>query len=818
MGVEKYEVPADKLCWRCDPVVFEFESTKELTPLREFVGQDRAISAIEFGLSMNRDGYNIYVSGLTGTGKTSAVKAQIDKLLEEKQALKQVYPPDDWCYLYNFTAPERPQIVGLSQGKGKVFRDQVNSLLQRIREELAKAFSSEEYKAEKRKIIESSQSEQQRLFEEVGEKAWREGFKFQMTAMGPALIPLAGGKPLSQAEYAALENSVRERLEKRQAELLKELQATYEKAKELEREAAEKLQSVDKSVADFTIARLFDSLMQEYRESERIYQYLVNLKSYTMENLDIFKDKEEEGPSVFGVPASYIVRGRDPFLPFQVNVFVDNSMAKGPPVLIEPNPSYANLFGKIERRFFFGGYLSDHTMLKPGALHLANGGYLLLSAVDVVTNPTVWPALKRAIKTKEVRIDDPLEQFGLVVSQGLRPEPMPINVKIVLIGDSLLYQLLSIYDEDFWETFRVKADFDFQIDKTKKNMMAFAAFIAGTCEQDGLLHFDRTGVAKVVEYAARMVADQNKLSCRFAQIRELVQEAEYWARRDNATLVSGLHVEKAIAERLYRHSLPDERVRELISNGTIMITVDGEVVGQVNGLSLYSLGDIVFGRPSRITCKTFLGRGGVINIERESQLSGRIHDKGVLILSGYIGWRYAQDHPLSLSASLCFEQSYEGVEGDSAASAELYALLSSLSDAPIRQGIAVTGSVNQKGELQPVGGVNQKIEGFFQVCKARGLSGNQGVIIPRQNLRNLMLREEVVNAVKEGKFHIYAVGTVDEGMEILTGMETGERREDGTYPDGTINFKVHKKLKEMAANLRKFSIPSSEAYSEDKKG
>jgi lon-related putative ATP-dependent protease len=810
MVIEKYEVSADSLRWQCDPTLFEFESTKELAPLREFVGQDRAIRAIEFGLSMNRDGYNIYVAGLTGTGKTSAVKAQIDKLLEEKQALKQVCLLEDWCYLYNFTAPERPQILNLPQGKGKVFRDQMSSLLQRIREELAKAFSSEEYKAERKKIIETNQSEQQKLFEEVGEEAQQEGFRFQVTPVGPALIPLADGKPLSQTEYAALEESVRERLEERQAELLKKLQATYEKARELEREAAEKLQNIDKSVADFTIARLFDSLMQEYKGSERIYQYLTNLKSYTMDNLDIFKEKEEQTPSVFGVPASYIVRGRDPFLPFQVNVFVDNSETKGPPVLVEPNPNYANLFGKTERRFFFGGYLSDHTMLKPGAFHLANCGYLLLSAIDVVTNPTVWPALKRAIKTKEVRIEDPLEQFGLIVSQGLRPEPMPVNVKIVLIGDSLLYQLLSIYDEDFWETFKVKADFDFQVDKNKENMMAFADFIAGTCEQDGCLHFDRTGVAKVVEYASRMVADKDKLSSRFAQIRELVQEAEYWARRDNAALVSEQHVERAVEERLYRHNLPDERIRELIENGTIMIDVDGVVVGQVNGLSVYNLGDVAFGKPSRITCKTFLGRGGVVNIERESQLSGRIHDKGVLILSGYMGWKYAQDNPLSLSASLCFEQSYEGVEGDSAASAELYALLSSLSDVPIRQDIAVTGSVNQKGEIQPIGGVNQKIESFFQVCKAKGLNGSQGVMIPQRNLRNLMLRQEVMDAVKQGKFHVYAVSTVDEGIEVLTGVKAGEKNEDGSYPDGTINYKVDKKLKEMAAKLKQFTVPRAE--------
>jgi len=811
MAIEKYEIPADKLCWQCDPAIFDFDCTKDLTPLREFVGQDRAIRAIEFGLSMGQDGYNIYVAGLTGTGKTSAVKSQIYKLLEDGQTSRLAKPPEDWFYFHNFTTPERPQILNLPKGRGKVFKEQISSLLQAIKEELAKTFSSDEYKTERKNIVEASQLEQKKLFEDVSEEAQREGFMFQMTTMGPALMALADGKPLSQDEYAALDESAREQMEEKQAELLKKIQSTYERAKELEREATEKLQNVDKAAADFTIARLFDSLMQEYKDSEKIVQYLINLKSYTMDNLDVFKEKEEPAQSVLGLPASYIMRGRDPFLPFQVNVFVDNSVTKGPPVIVEPNPNYANLFGKVERRFFFGGYLSDHTMLKPGALHLANGGYLLLNAIDVVTNPAVWPALKRTIKMKEVRIEDPFEQFGIIMSQGLRPEPMPINVKVVLIGDSLLYQLLSMYDEDFWETFRVKADFDFQIDRSKENMMAFAAFISGCCEDCELHHFDPAGVVKVLEYAARMVADQEKLSSRFAQIRELVQEAEYWARKDGASLVSAHHVERAVEERRFRHNLPDERVRELINNGTIMIDVAGLVTGQVNGLSLYSLGDVIFGRPSRITCKTFLGRGGVINIERESQLSGRIHDKGVLILSGYMGWKYAQDYPLSLSASLCFEQSYEGVEGDSAASAELYALLSSLSEVPIRQNIAVTGSVNQKGEIQPIGGVNQKIEGFFQACEAKGLSGEQGVIIPRQNLRNLMLRQEVVDAVKQGKFHIYAVSTVDEGMEILTGVEAGVRKEDGTYPQSSINYKVGEKLKEMAVKLRQFSLPSADA-------
>ena len=806
MDITKHEVPAEKLRWQCDPSVFDFECTKDLAPLREFIGQDRAIRAIEFGLSMNRDGYNIYVVGLTGTGKTTVVKTYIKKLIEKKKAL----PLKDWCHIYNFADPDRPQILSLPKGKGKVFRDHLTNLLQRLKDELVKAFSSDKYKTQRKKTAEESQAEQQKLFEEMGEEAQQQGFQFQMTPVGPALIPVVDGKTLTQADYVALENSVRKELETRRAELLKKLQVTLEKAQELESQITEKLQNADREIADFTISQLFNKLAQEYKDSTQITQYLTELKSFTLNNLDIFKQKEEQPQPASAITTSSIMGGRDPFLPFQVNVLVDNSATEGPPVIIEPNPSYANLFGKIERRFLLGGYLSDHTMLKAGSLQLANGGYLLLSANDVLTNPGVWPALKRAIKTKEVRIEDPFEQFGMVVPQGLRPQPMPIDVKIILIGDGMLYQMLSMYDEDFWEIFRIKADFDFAVDRTKGNLKDFAAFIAGCCEECELHPFDRSGVAKVVEYSSRMVADQKKLSSRFAQIKELVEEAEYWARHDGASRVSGKHVEKAIEEKRFRHNLPDERMREMIENGTIMIDTKGEVAGQVNGLSVYSLGDVSFGKPSRITCKTFLGRGGVINIERESQLSGRIHDKGVLILSGYMGWKYAQDRPLSLSASLCFEQSYEGVEGDSASSTELYALLSSLSGVPIKQNIAVTGSVNQKGEIQPIGGVNQKIEGFFQICQTKGLNGEQGVMIPRQNLRNLMLKPEVVEAARKGKFHIYAVGTIDEGIGVLTGVTAGKRKKDGTYPKDSINCKVDKQLKEMATKLRHFYGPPAE--------
>ncbi|HEY83144.1 MAG TPA: AAA family ATPase [Dehalococcoidia bacterium] len=814
MDISKYEVPADKLRWQCDPAIFDFNHTKHLAPLREFVGQDRAIRAIEFGLAMNREGYNIYVAGLTGTGKTSVVKTYIQRLVERRKVEENGPPLEDWCYLYNFADPDRPQIINLPQGKGKPFRDQIDNLLQRLKEELPKAFSTQEYTNQRKKTVEESQTKQQKFLEEMAEEAQRRGFQLQMTPVGPALIPIFEGKPLSQAEYLALEKPVRKELEKKRTVLLKKIRTTFEKIRELENQTVEKLRNADKAVADFTISRLFNALMKEYQNSERITQYLNDLKSFTLNHLDIFKEKEEPSHPVLGVPVSQAIGERDPFLPFKVNVFVDNSTTKGPPVVTEPNPNYVNLFGKIERRFLLGGYLSDHTMLKPGALHLANGGYLLLSANDVLTNPAVWPALKRAIKTKEVRIEDPFEQLGLISPQGLKPQPMPVNVKVILIGDGLLYQLLSMYDEDFWEIFRVKADFDFQLDNTPENLKAFAAFIAGYCEECELHHFDRSGVAKVVEYASRTVGDQEKLSSRFAWIKELVEEAEHWAHQESASLVSARHVEKAIEERRFRHNLPDERIREMIERGLIMIDTEGEVVGQVNGLSVYTLGDVTFGKPSRITCKTFLGRDGLINIERESQLSGRIHDKGVLILSGYLGWKYAQEHPLSLSASLCFEQSYEGVEGDSASSAELYALLSSLSGVPIKQNIAVTGSVNQKGEIQPVGGVNQKIEGFFQVCRAKGLSGDQGVMIPSRNLKNLMLRPEVVEAVREGKFHIYAVSTIDEGIEVITGLEAGQKREDGTYPEGTLNYLVAEKLKEMALKLREFYAPATK----EKKG
>lgn len=805
MDLKKYEVPIEKLRWQCDPRIFEFECTKDLVPLGEFIGQDRAAKAIEFGLNMSDDGYNIYVAGLTGTGKTTMVKSYIEKLIKEKETRGETLTLEDWCYLYSFKEPDQPQIVSLPQGKGKDFRDHMNQLLNRVKEELKRAFTSEEYKEQKQKLIEESQALQQKVFESVAEEAQKQGFALKMSPTGPTLIPMVSGHPMEEKQFLALSESAKKELGNKHDELIRKLQSGIEQVGDMQKQTIERLQKLDKDIGEFTISRLFNMLLITYQEQSKISKFLYELKEYTLDNIDLFKGEEEPTHPLLGMPVNQATTGKNPFLPFQVNVFVDNGDVKGPPVVIESNPNFGNLFGMIERRFLLGGYVSDHTMIKPGALSKANGGYLLLSAYDIALNSIAWFALKRAIKNKEVRIEDPFEQFGLFTPQGMRPEPMPVKVKVILIGEAMLYHLLSMYDEDFWEIFRVKADFNHEIDRTEKNIKDYAAFIAVCCEECSTKHFDTAGVAKLIEYSARMVSDQERLSSRFALIKQLIQEADYWASRDGAKLISDKHVKKAIDERIFRHNLADEKMREMINRGEIMIDVTGKEIGQVNGLSIYSLGDIAFGKPSRITASTFMGRGGVINIERESDMSGPIHNKGVMILSGYLGWKYAQDNPLSLSASLCFEQSYEGVEGDSASSAELYAILSSISEAPIKQNLAVTGSVNQKGQIQPIGGVNLKIEGFFRVCQAQGLTGDQGVLIPSQNLRNLMLNEDVVQAVKDAKFHIYTAKNVDEGIEILTGKPAGVKRKDGTYPKGTINYLVDKKLRGMTEKLKKLA-------------
>ncbi|MEW6002138.1 MAG: ATP-binding protein [Nitrospirota bacterium] len=807
VDIKKYVVPVERLRWICPEELFKFECTSDIEPLKEFIGQDRALDSINFGLAVERPGYNLFLTGLTGTGKAATIKACLERSIAEKKAKGIKYELYDWCYVYNFSDPDRPRILKLPQSLGKSFRDHMEGLLKTLKEEIPKAFSSEEYSKRKQEVMEEHQRKYQEVMDALEYEAKGKNLMVQLSPMGAAVVPMVDGKPMSREEFLALPEKEKEKIESRRLEMMRKVDDTYTRLREMENEVAEKMKEIDLKTGEFTISRPFEELLKVYSEYPEVVSFLKEAKEYTLTKLDVFTQPPMP-PQLPGFPPVLPV---DSFIAYKINVFVDNSSLDGPPIIIEPNPNWFNMFGKIERKALMGTYMSDHTLIKAGAVQLANGGYLILNIRDVLLNPGVWEVLKRVIRTKEVRVEDPLEQLSFFTPLGMRPQPMPVELKIVVMGDDYLYQQLSAYDEDFWEMFKVKADFDFQVEQTEENIKAYACFIRSCCDDERLLPFDRSGVAKVIEFAARAVSDQEKLSTRFGQLKDLLIEADYWAKVSQSQMIKGEHVEKAVREKIHRLDLVAERIRQLISEGTLMVDVKGSVGGQVNGLSVYDLGTFSFGRPSRITAKTFLGKRGVINIERESQLSGRIHDKGVLILSGYLGWKYAQDKPLSLSASICFEQSYTGVEGDSASSTELYAILSSLSGLPIKQGIAVTGSVNQKGEVQPIGGVNQKIEGFFDVCKAKGLTGDQGVLIPHQNVRNLMLREDVVKAVQEGRFHIYEVKTIDEGIEILTGIPVGEKEADGTYPEGTVNYLVDRRLRELAEGLKEFyaSLPET---------
>jgi lon-related putative ATP-dependent protease len=806
IDLQRFAVPLEKLRWICPQDAFQFECTADIKPLKEFIGQDRAVDSINFGLALGRPGYNLFLAGLTGTGKAATIKALLQRFIKERETKGTKYQIYDWCYVFNFSVPDQPRILKLPQGLGKSFNTHTEELLKTLKDEIPKTFGSEEYNKRKQEVMARHQSRYQEAMDALDKEANEKSLMVQLSPMGAAVVPVAEKKPLSREEFLALPESERETIEKKRLEMMRKVEDTYAHLRELEKEIAEKIKEIDHKAGEFAIERPFEEMFKIYSEYPEVTNFLKELREYTLAKLDLFMQATPPSQP----PAVPAFTQSDPFMAYRINVFVDNSSASGPPIIIEPNPNWFNMFGKIERRAMMGTYLSDHTMIKAGAVQSANGGYLILNIRDVLLNPGVWEGLKRVIKTKEVRVEDPWEQFGYFAPQGMRTQPMPVEFKIIVMGEEVIYQLLTAYDEDFWEMFKVKADFDHQMQRSDENMMDYACFIRYCCDDEKLLPFDRSGVAKIIEYSVRAAGDQEKLSARFGPLKDLLIEADYWASESKSQNITGEHVEKAVKEKIHRLDLVAERIRRMIKEGTIMVDVEGTVAGQVNGLAVYDIGIFSFGRPNRITAKTFLGRRGVINIERESQLSGPIHNKGVLILSGYIGWKYAQDKPLSLSASICFEQSYSGIEGDSASSTELYAILSSLADLPIRQNIAVTGSVNQKGEVQPIGGVNHKIEGFFDVCKAKGLTGEQGVMIPHQNIRNLMLREDVLKAAQDGRFHIYSVKTIDEGIEVLTGMPAGKRQEDGAYPAGTVNYLVNKRLEEYAEKLKRYHASRAE--------
>ncbi len=796
----RFRLAPEELRLTADPAFFQFECTEELTPLTEFIGQDRALRALQFGLGLQKPGYNIFVTGLTGTGKATAILEYVRRTVEEKKAAGAVAPPKDWCYVYNFEDPDRPIAISLPPGLGRRLRDDLNELLDTVKTNIVRAFSSEEYERQKREIFEEGQKAAQTLMERAQKEAERAGFLLRFLPTGVTLVPIVEGKPMTPQQFNALSPEERKAIQEREAAIADAVNEVAERLRAIEREVAKAIAALDRQVAEVVMKGAFDAVAAQYREYEHVSVFLEKLRAFALDSVDLLRDQEGRG-----LPAALAAAAHpDPFLAFRCNVFVDNSATEGPPIVVEPNPSWTNLFGRIERRAYLGTYVSDHTLLKAGSVHRANGGYLILNLIDIFSKPGAWDGLKRLIRTKEVRLEDPMEQYGLLTPQALRPEPIPVDIKLIITGDPLSYFLLSTYDEEFWEMFKVKADFDHQIDRTEANVLAYAGFICACCNRDGLRHFDRTAVAKVVEHGSRMAEAQDKLSARFGLLRDLIVEADYWAGMEGEKLVTARHVEKAIGERMYRLNLIEERLRELIAKGVIMVDVTGAVTGQINGLAVLDFGDFSFGRPSRITARTFLGQRGIASIDRESQLSGKIHDKGVMTISGYLGHKYAQDKPLALSATISFEQGYEAVEGDSASLAELCAIISSLAEAPIRQDLAITGSVNQRGEVQPIGGVNQKIEGFHDVCKTMGMTGTQGVIIPARNKRNLMLRPDVVESVRKGLFHIYAVSTVDEAIELLTGIPAGERGPDGLYPEDTINRRVDDRLRQMGEAMRHF--------------
>ncbi|MCH8106787.1 MAG: AAA family ATPase [Chloroflexi bacterium] len=799
-------VPWQETSWTCDVDSLNFQCTDELTPLDHFIGQDRALEAIRFGLEVDKPGYNLFVTGLTGTGKASAIKAHLESLVKDLERRERQRPIGDWVYVYNFEDPDRPRALRLPVGIGRAFRSNLSEFPNVLKEEIPKVLQSEEYEARRRAIEDDGRKDGQELMAKLEQEAQAANFSLQVTPSGITLFPMLEDRPMTPEEYQALAAEPKQAVDETREQLMQSTQATMPKMRDIEKDTGEKIKTLEREAASLCVSEVFRHMMETFGDVPAIWEYLVRLIEHVLDNLGLFKEQAPPGmqPSP-GVNSNAGGAGLalNPFLPFEVNVLVDNSGVEGVPIVIEPNPTWGNLFGRIERRSIMGTYVSDHAMLKSGSIHRANGGYLVLNARDMLMYPAVWEGLKRIIRNREIQLEDPAEQAGYSIPQGLRPEPISLDLKVIATGDEGIYRTLSTLDqEDFGDLFKVKAEFDYQIELTPENIQAYCAFICWTCQEEQLLQFDAGGAARVIEYAARQVSDQNKLSTRFGQIKDLLIEADYWARKDSCSLVQATHVRQAKAQKIHRLNLVEERLREMIAEGSLLLEVTGSVVGQINGLAVYDLGDFSFGRPSRITAQTFAGREGVINIEREASLSGRTHDKGVLILGGFLGARYGQERPLTLTASMCFEQSYDGVDGDSASSTELYAIISSLSGLPIKQSIAVTGSVNQKGEIQPIGGVNQKVEGMFDVCRIDGLTGDQGVMIPYQNKRNLMLREDVAEAVKEGTFNVYAVKTIDEGLEILTGVPAGKRQADGSFPKGTVNQLVEQRLKELHQSMR----------------
>ena len=807
---DAYAVPLEKLKKVCD---YENElnfcnTSLDVSPLDVVVGQDRAVKSMEFGLAMNTDGYHIFVVGPSGTGKNQYTKEAVSRVAAGRPV------PDDWCYIHNFINKDNPLAVSLPAGQGREFQQDMDKLIAELRTVIRKAFESSDYDLKRDRIFNDFQLKMGELFQIIEQKAREEGFSVKPVAMKFIFIPLLEGRPMQPEEYNKLTDEQRHEITEKRYSLVNKLDKILLEGQLFEKKTSERLFELDREIAFLTAEPSIRALKEKYRHIPLIADYLDKVLTDVADRHAIFKKSEpfsgrsasparpdENTPpdshDANPYEASYFTGQEEAnaFTRYKVNLFVNNEKQHGAPVVIEANPYYYNLFGKIEYKSQILVMNTDFTMVKPGAVHLANGGYLVLQAKDLLTDPYVWSALKKILKYRQAVVENIGEQYRTVPTLTLRPEPIPLDVKVILIGSPIFYLILS-GDEDFRELFKVKVDFDYEMPRNPENLRKYVSIVSSICHEEGLNHFDRSGLAGIIEYGSRLSGDQNKLSTNFGDVREIVYESITWAKRENSEFATMPHVKKALMERKYRFNNLEEKIQEEILSKKIIIDTDGTAVGQVNGLFVIQTGGYSFGLPARITAITHVGRGGVIDIERETEMSGNIHSKGVFTLAGYLGGKLAQDKPLGFTAQITFEQLYEDVEGDSASSSELFAVISSLAGIELKQGIAVTGSVDQRGAIQPIGGANEKIEGFFDICNATGLTGEQGVMIPSRNIDNLMLKDEVLDAVKNNRFHIYAINNVDEGIELLSGLPAGELGADGTYPEGSVFYNVDQKLQQ----------------------
>ncbi|MFZ4855865.1 MAG: Lon protease family protein [Desulfuromonadaceae bacterium] len=788
----RYLIPAGKLRWNCDPELLGFETTTELPDFNDAIGQKRALRSIEFGLGVDGPGFNLYLSGETGTGKTSTIASILRKRAKSEPQ------PHDWVYVNNFKDSDSAISLGLPAGMGSELSADMKELIEAFRKDIPKALESSEYESRRAELLENYQSSSNDLFQGLEKASEKLGFSLQRTVSGLVIVPQKSGRNYTQEEYDALNEKKRLKLEKQGKELTEQLNDVLRQVREQEKNTKEALAQADRDLGMSCLGHRLDPLREKYSTLEKVLQYLESVQEDILNTLEDFKPQSTQ-PQIPGIK---MPRQEPTFDRYQVNLLVDNKNCDGAPVVFESNPTYNNLFGRIEHVMQYGGVaVTDFTMIRAGALHRANGGYLVIDAREVLINPFVWDSLKRCIRNNEIRIEDVLEQYRFMTMVSLKPEPVQMQAKIVLIGTPWIYYLLFHLDPDYRKFFKVKAEFDSRVARTPEIMHDYSLFVASHCRTEGLLPFHKSGVAALLEHTARMADDQAKLSSQFMEIADFIRETSFWASKAERTIISGDDVRAAAEESIYRVNRIEERMQEMYDDGIIMVDTNGAVVGQINGLSVIGLGDHTFGRPTRITASVYAGQDGMVNIEREVKLSGPIHDKGVLILTGYLGGTFATDRSLSLSASICFEQSYNGIEGDSASSTELYALLSALSGVAIKQGIAVTGSVNQRGKIQAIGGVNHKIEGFFEVCRSQGLTGKQGVMIPKSNERHLMLHEDVIEAVTAGQFHVWSVETIEQGIEILTGVKAGQRGKNGAFPKGSVYQLVDARLQAMTDML-----------------